>query len=462
MTTEELLKLVKAHEGYLEKNHVKLDMYEGNLLPYVTEVMRKTLSDHYFKQIEHRIIPINVLTRIIDKLSKVYVNPPLRTDEKYQEFLDTMSYKLGVDLKMSVADSFSHLFKGYALEPYIDIVKDKAVPSLRVLPYDRFIVGSTDKVNPLRANVFIKIMGKVKVLEKELDLYYAYTDNEFIPFTSDGEIYSPALEGNDGINPYGIIPFVYGNRSLISLVPTQDTDITQMTMMIPIVLSDLGGAIMFSAYSVIYGIDLKIEKMEKSPNSFWNFKSDAKSDNPRPEIGTIKTDVDIDKVLNFIKQTFVFWLETKGVRIGSLNNLDAGNGQSGIAKIIDEMDVYEIKKQSINFFKQEEKEFWEKLAIMNNKWLETYDNYEGEFVGEDFDPTITFDEPKPEISRTEFFTQIDKEYKGGYMDAPTAIAHLYPDLDEEQIKERVNGLESSNKNKNTEPVQQSNSDSDSE
>ena len=451
------LKKIEENKDNTKLNHEKLKIYEGDLLPFVKTVMRDTLSENYFRQIEHRIIPINVLTRIIDKLSKVYISPPVRKDETYQEFIDLMSDELSVDLIMSNADEFSHLFKCYALEPFIDEGK----PGVRVLPADRFTVIGEDRKNPMKVTTFIKHMGKID--SSETNLYYAYTDEAFIPFTSKGEIYVPALEGNDGVNPYGVIPFVYGNRSKLSLVPTQDTDIKQLTLMIPILLSDLAGAIMFSCFSVIYGIDLKIEKLEKSPNSFWNFKTDSKNDNAKPEIGTIKSDVDIDKVMSFIKQTFAFWLETKGVRIGSLNNVDAGN-VSGIAKIIDEMDVYEIKKQQINYFKKEEKNLWNLLAVMNNYWVVSEPDYDGKIVGEDFNPTIVFDEPRPEIPRATEFATVNAEYLGGYMEADDAISILYPDLDEAEIEERAAYLDKVNNrsmedngtsqddNKNTEPV----------
>lgn len=463
MDIKELLSFIESQKEYLEKNHQKLEMYEGKLLPYVKDVMKATLSEHYYKQIEHRLIPINVLTRIIDKLSKVYSHPPVRTDDKYQDFIDRVIDESLLDVRMGMADEFSHLFKGYALEPYVDKGKVK----IRTLPYDRFLVYSDDPVNPTRPTVFIKMMGKVKNnAGQTLELYYAYTDTEFLAFTSDGNRYEKAMEDNQGVNPYGVIPFVYGNRSLLSLIPQQDTDITQLTLMVPVLLSDLAGAIMFSCFSVIYGIDLKIDKIEKSPNSFWNFKSDSKNERAKPEIGTIKTDADIDKVLSFIKQTFAFWLETKGVRIGSLNNIDAGNA-SGISKIIDEMDVYEIKKKQITFFKTEEMELWDLLKVMNNYWVKSEEDYQSIIIGDDFAPVITFDEPRPEISRKEQFEIVDAEYKGGYMDANTAIMTLYPDLGKKEIEGRVKLLEgkdgpSQADDQNTDRVQSEDSESDSE
>ena len=457
---EKYLNYIESHKEAVSKNNQKLRIYEGELLPLVKRVMKQTLSPHYFSQIEHRIIPINVLTRIVDKLAKVYTSPPTRTDENYQEFVDYMTDDLDIDLSMSQADEFSHLFKAYALEPYVDEGKAK----MRVIPADRFLVMGEDKNNPLKVTTFIKFMGEVMGGDS---LYYAYTKDNFIPFTSKGALYMPALEGNDGVNPYGFIPFVYGNRSRLSIIPMQDTDIIQLTLMIPVMLSDLAGAIMFSCFSIIYGIDLNAEKLEKSPNVFWNFKTDTKADNPKPEIGTIKSDVDIVQVMDFIKQTFAFWLETKGVRVGSLGSTDGAGASSGIAKIIDEMDIHEIMKQQINYFKKEEKELWQKLAAMNNHWLKSEEDYKGIIVGDDFNPTIVFNEPQPRITRKEEFESVDVEYRGGYMTALEAIVKLYPDLDEEQISERALKLDEVNKrdnpigSENPELVIGSNSDTDS-
>lgn len=430
------LEEIKNRGDFIENNVKKLDIYEGNLLPYVLTVMEKTLSKNYFDKIKERVVPINVLTRIIDKLSKVYINVPTRqASDKNKEDTDLMSQlaeEMGLNICMSLADEYSHLFKGYALEPFCD--EGKAC--MRVLPYDRFLVLGRDPKNPMKVTDFIKYMGVVDTNDgKKTELYYAYTKDQFIPFTADEHEYVPALEGNDGENPIGRIPFVYGNRSRQSIVPTCDSDIIQMTKMIPIMLSDLAGAIMFQCFTIIYGIDVDSSNISMSPNAFWNLKSDAKSDRA-PVIGTIKPEADIDKVLNFIKQVLAFWLETKGVRIGSLNSMDAGNSASGIAKIIDEMDVFEVKKRQIVYFTAEEKDLWDLMKHMTEYWTKTEEEYDSGMFTDKFQASIKFDEPRPEVSRTVKIDEVDKEVKGRYMDRATAIRELNPDMSEEELAER--------------------------
>lgn len=431
------LEHIKNWEAFLKINADKLEIYDGNLLPYVDAIMQKTVSKNYYDKVKDRLIPLNVLTRVIDKLSKVYASSPQRSDERYQGFIDTVKETAAVDMKLGVADSYSHLFKGYALEPYLE---DKKI-NLRVIPFDRFLPLSLDIENPTRITDFIKFMGeRVNSKGEKKPFYFSYTDEDFFAFDSSGEELTEYYEGNEGKNLFGIIPFIYGSRSLQNLIPTQDTDILQMSKMIPVLLSDLAGAIMFQCFTIIYGIDVKSENLTMSPNAFWSLKTDNKTDS-KPVIGTIKPEADIDKVVGFIKSVFAFWLETKGVRIGSMNSIDAGNVASGLAKIIDEMDVYEVKKNQIQFFKIEEKKLWDLIAKMNNYWLKHAEGFKSEIIGEDFNPIITFDEPKPEISRDQMVTTVDKEYKGGYLDSLSAIRQLYPDLPEDEVIKRAEALD---------------------
>ena len=420
------LKQLELNRAFLKANEDRLSIYRGNLLPFVDKILKNTLSESYYSQIRERIVPINVLTRIMDKLSKVYINKPMRKAEndQFQEFVERVEKEAKLDQKMAVADVYSHLFKAYAIKPYLY----KSKIQLRVIPFDRFLPLSTDEENPTVVTDFIEIMDENK--------FFAYTADEFFAFDKDGNELKQYYEGNDGLNLYGVIPFIYGSRSEEELIPTEDTDVVQMTKMIPVMLSDLGGAIMFQCFSIIYGINVDAKNLKLSPNAFWDLKADAKSDIGNPSIGTIKPEADIDKVLSYIKQTFAFWLETKGVRIGSLNNIDAGNS-SGIAKIIDEMDVYEIKKEQITYFKDEENNLFQLLGKMNDFWIKNEPEYKGTVINEHLIVETTFDEPRPEIPRSTQVDTIDKEYKGGYLDAEGAIKALYPDLQDDEVEERA-------------------------
>lgn len=427
------------HRKYLTRNHELFDIYEGNLKPYVEKIMQSSLSDTYFSQIRHRIMPINILKRIIDKLAQVYSNDPIRTASEKQDVLDLYQSFYAVNNKMNSADEFSNLFKGYALEPFIrtDRITGESTPSLRVLPFDRFFVIGEDLIDPLNPTIFVKIMGKV-TLQKGVEemSFFAYTDTEFLAFTESGKVLDQYMVENEGVNIFGKIPFVYGNRSQYNIMPTQDTDILEMSKIIPVLFSDLGGMIMFSCFPINYGIDVDTTNLVMSPNVFWNLKSLPES-NKGGSIGTITPTAEVDKVLNYISHTLSAWLESKGIKVGSLGQLNGDNFSSGISKIIDEMDTYEIRRKQVQFFKKEEKELWKLTAIMHNVWLETGAIQSIPSLPDNWEVTVEFDEPVPYVDRRTEVETVKMEVEGNFLDQKSAIKKLYPDLTEEEVDERI-------------------------
>lgn len=453
-----LFKYIEDNKAYLNHNYEVFDIYSGNLKPYVEKIMKQSLSENYFEKIKTRVMPINIMKRIMDKLSKVYSSSPIRTSKNMQEFIDYYVNELDLDTAMNTADEFSNMFKNYALEPYVH----EGEVCLRVLPSDRFLVYSDDPIDPMRVTVFIKILGKRLVFNKKSNqyesrvIYFFYTNDEFLALDAQKEIYSPAMEGNLGVNPFGIIPIFYANRSKYNLLPIQDTDLLAMVQLIPVILSDLGGAILFQCFSIIYGVDVDVENLTISPNSLWSFKSNIES-NKEPKIGTIKPEADIEKVMNFVKEVLAIWIESRGIKAGSIGNIDATNFASGIAKIIDEMDTYELRMVAIQSFKKEEHEFFEMLQVMHNYWVSS-----GELVGQnlyngDMDLSVEFDEPKPYMSKTEQLDLLEREYRLGTVSFEYMVKELHPDWSQDQvdevlaeknseliIKEKDNGVDANN------------------
>ena len=68
-----------------------------------------------------------------------------------------------------------------------------------------------------------------------------------------GQEASEHLVDNQGLNPIGVIPFVYGKRQKSKLIPTQDTDMLAIAKAIPVQISDLGMAMMYQCFSIIFG-----------------------------------------------------------------------------------------------------------------------------------------------------------------------------------------------------------------
>jgi len=436
-----LLAYIKNHARYLEHNAVLLDVYNGNLLPLVdAAIAPPKFSQKYYEQIKERIIAINVLKRITDKSARAYVNAPQRiAEDKYAKDVAFYEDEMSINSKMQIADVYADLFKGYALEPFLH----KGRPRLRSLPFDRFLPYSDDQVDGTSVTAFIKFMGKrTRSGNRTLSVFHVYTDDEFLSFDSEGEIVREDLDGNDGINPYGVIPFIYGNRGNDMLIPTQDTDTLSLTKIIPVLLTDLSGAIMFQCFSIVYGINVDSKDLTMSPNAFWDLKGDiaAQAGGGAPTVGTIKPEADITQVLAYIMNIFTFWLETRGIRVGSVGSADGTGGASGIAKIIDEMDATELIGKSQEAFRKDEMEFWHRLQLMQNYWVANNmlsTEHRPIIWGADFKVGTIFDAPSPGVDRMTEVTTVKLERDAGFISTRNAIEMLYPDLTPDQVDERM-------------------------
>ena len=437
---KEIIEYVKEHREFILTNTQALDIYEGNLKPYVDAILKGSLSPTYYNSIKERVLPINVLQRYIDKVSTTYSKPPVRKSKnpRSQDFVDFYSSTLNINNSASIADAYSNLFKGYAWEPYIDKF---GKPALRELPFNQFLVMSDSMESPEEETIFIKFMGKRGEDDDSL-LLFVYTDTEFDAFYMGGMEASEYLVENQGINAIGTIPLLYGKRQKNRLIPVIDSDMLAITKAIPCQLTDASGAQMYQAFSIIYGIDISAENLKMSPNALWSIKSDRESDK-NPQLGVLTPTADTDKVVSFIATIFTLWLETKGVRVGSVGQLDSGNLSSGISKIIDEMDVHELKKKSQYWFKKDEEELWNiKMPKIHNYWIKSgmlNPSMLPPMMPEENDPEIVveFESPRPMISRMEEINQIKAELELGTITMRQAIKNLHPDFSEDQIEEVI-------------------------
>lgn len=430
--SKEIANYINSQRSYLKRNTELFDIYQGNLKPYVDSILRETLTSTYYNAIKRRILPINILKRVTDKLATVYSTDPTRTADSNEEILEMYENAYGFNKKMNFADEFTQLFKAYALKPQLI----DGVPMLKVLPYDRFLVRGQDIRNPLRPTQFMEFIGKIQRLEngitKEIEVWFIYTDEEFIAMDNDGGILPEFMKENEGINPFGFIPCFYGNRSEYSILPIQDSDTLELAKILPVLYTDLGGAVMFQCFSIIYGIDVDLENAKMSPNAFWSIKSDPQSEK-NPQLGTIKPQADIDKVISYIKEIFSVWMESRGIRVGALGSLSSGNLASGVSKIIDEMDTFEAKKKSIDSFTSEEKEFWKFQGKMHNAWIDMGELRGAARLPEEWVVTTDFDEPRPITDRaTEIKNNLD-EVDAEVISMDTARKNLYPNWDQERI-----------------------------
>ena len=422
---------VKDKQMDLRVNADLFNIYEGELLPYVQNALSKQLSAESYEQIKHRLAPINLLIKLIDKLSTLYSDPPTR---EVKDGNDTDSAQLAwyvenykANKVLGGANEFANLFKNTLIQPYRDSLYR---PRLRTIPSSQFVVASSDSRDPLRMTELGVIMGQ----ENGKLIIHVYTDDSFAIVDGDGKILTDRMAaiGNDGSNPIGKIPFVYDNRSSNLIMPKVETGMLALTTLFPVLISDLNFVSMFQAFSILYGINVSDKGLTFAPNAFWNFEQ--KDPELKPSIGTIKPDADIDALISLIQFEIVLWLNSRGVRPGAVANLNADNLVSGVSKIIDEMDTFDAVKDQQQEFTDVENDLWDLTFNYLHPYWSRDAEYENRAI---FTPNATVETtfvlPAPLADRGDLIDNLKKEEDAGYTTRKRNIQRLNPRFTDKEI-----------------------------
>ena len=424
-----------------------LEVYEGALQKHVEDSLRLELSPAAFKRSKERIAPINILPKIISKVSAVYSQGCIRESNGNEVDDDNMGYyetDLALDSIMGLANNYLNLFKYCAIEPFIDNGK----PNLRVLPPTQFSVWTDNKVNPLKPSVFIKFVGKVESkiqrtttegvsniqandIVREVDAYHLYSDNEFLAVDGDGNIRQDLMgENQEGVNYFGKIPFIYLSNSTNYLIPLPNSDFFQMSLLVPKLLTDLGYATMFASFSQIYTIDIESDELTKNPDSMWDLKSEE-GEGKSPAVGSIKSDVDIEKVLLLIKETLALWFDSLGMKSSSVGTIQAGGAESGISKAIDNADIDEVRSKQKPIMKKAELQLWDLLVTQHEVWGSDLEDLKP--FSNTFDPSVTYNDPEPTIDYKTKIEGAKLKLEAGLTSFKRAVQEANPDLNSEEI-----------------------------
>lgn len=451
-----IVDFIEKEADRLKNAKDKLNIYEGELLPYVEEALRNELNAQAYLRARKRIAPINFLPKVIDKLSTLYNAGISRTlkeaNTTSQEILDYYVEQLNLNNSGRISNQQLNLNKYCAWEIYIN---KNNIPKLRVLPAHQFLVYSDDIEDPTTPTVFIKMLGffnkntgmidqeTEQAIYKTVGIYKLYTENQIIVVDSEGEIRPEYMQENpEGVNPYGVIPFVYIRKSDHALLPYEDTSDVPMITLIPLLLTDLNYATQFMSHSIIYAIDAELNNPSGNPDSIWMIKSDVDPSGEgtaNAKIGTIKPEVDIEKVITLIQTQLALWLDSKNIKAQSVGGLEASNLASGISKMIDEGDTTQSIKGQMEVYRKAEYELFEKLGIIHNVWVD-----QGLLAGSEINRrindllvTTTFEEPTVIVDEKERIETIKLKEECGYTSHKKAMMEANPDLTLDEVEELI-------------------------
>lgn len=440
---EDVKNVINNAAKMLSFNKDLLCIYNGSLSEYIERDLKAQMSPQTYEQAKFRLSPINILPKIIDKLTNIYQTPVIREaqdgTEKDSAILDFYEDKLDINCSMDSANEMFNLTNMGAslIQPYVY----KGVPKLRIVAPDAYVPYSDDPIEP---NVPTDIIT-LHCDSKDKKYCWVYSAEQMYACDLDGNILGDLMISKgmqDTVNPIGALPFVYINSSRYSLSPQPDCDGMKIIKLLPLMLSDLNYAAMFQCFSIIYGINVDEENLRMAPNAFWRFKTDATSE-AKPEIGVLKPQVDYTQVLSLIESELSMWLGTKGIRASAVGSrINAENFASGISKIIDEMDTYEAREKQVKIFQKAEIDLWDLvLHKFNPYWIETQQITDIGLFTPTASVTTKFTTQLPLQTRGQIVADLQLEVASGFTSQKRAIQTLNPDLTDGEVDNLIQEID---------------------
>lgn len=436
--TKELLKVLapqvtedKSFCKEREENRRRYLMFSGSTRQVIEQHVRNEFKkQETINELLGRLVPLNVMQKVINKLAGVYKEAPLRKlqsdDEDEIAMLNKLVDGMDLNMRMKEANRFFKMNKRVLLEPYLD---DQGVPSVRVLPAHTYRVFSIQTKKKSVPNVVCKIDEVSEYLIWWSDESHWVTDYK-------GEVISDRMEKMDnkeGENPYGELQFVYINESSTSVDPIQDDDLLAVSVVIPLLLTDLVYGLKYQCFSIIWTVG-KVGNIPFNPNSVIQMEYD--DNGKKPEINTIKPNMDSDKLLNSVMALVSILLTTKNLQAGAITDQATPNSAaSGIAKVIDSAESTEDKKDQQAYFLKGESTLWKKLSNQMRYWRETKQlNAEYDFeIPEDFAVTTSFQDPQPLTSEAEKIDIAAKKVEKNFSTIKRELKKMNPDMKDEEI-----------------------------
>lgn len=410
------------------------ELYEGAIRKHAVERINKEFKDPKNQQeLAHRILEVDLVKRIVNKLSKAYSSSPNRkiigTDQD-QELYDWYVEKMDLNNAMKRADKAFNNYKEFLVYPYFS---DRSkLPALKIIDPFKYIAISEDNDDDSVATTYAVLGG---LLPNGKEKLYCADKKSFWIQDVDGEILTEELAkiGNiDGVNIYGEVPYVYGKNATAAVMPYPDESMEGIATLIPLLCADINFAVKYMAFSIVYGINMKADTFNRSPAAFVSLVKADENDETKPELGQLKPEIDIAVVFDSIMNQLDLWLNMRGITGSIVKSKDIA---SGISKMIEEADVTDqISNNQVEYIKAE-KQIFNFIKKAHEVWKDQSADFPKGSFSIDSDLMIEFERIEPIRSRGDIITEVAAEKLAGLTSTKRAVKRINPNLPDEEIDE---------------------------
>lgn len=434
----------RSNKKRIEEDQKRFLLYQGHLKEIVKDKVRREFeSQENINRLIERVIPINIVEKIVDKLAGVYNQAPMRSpvseSETDQDLIDMYSSGFKINQKMKFSNRFFKLHKHTVLEPFLDHL---GIPRLRVLPSHRYTPINKDPLQPERMTGIIKHI-KIDRDPRQTILSYWDDDQHFL-IDGEGRILIDQMrriDNENGENPFGVLPFTYISETDDgSLIPIPDDDLVTVQIVISLLLTDIAVASKYQAFPIIAAIGDEIGDQVIGPSTIVQLSAGS-------DIKAINPGYDPEKPLRFVESLLAMLMTTKNLSAGEISGkLDPNSVGSGVSKMLDQAVSTEDKMDQEEFFANAEIEMWDKFA---NNILPYYvnqnlisENWRGAF-SDDFKLSIQFAEQKPYVSDKELCETVKMKLEAGLITREMAIKELHG-VDSEKAQQIIEQIDREN------------------
>ncbi len=438
LSSKEIADIVNESENLerLARERVCYQMFNGNIRDYIYRaIINEFKLPETVKQLVKRIVPLNLIQKIVKKLAMVYRSAPSRSPvmdlESDKEFISLYEKEADVNAFQKLLNRYFKLSKHAAIESYVN---EEGAPALQVLAAHQFTPISDSKIDPTKANYMVKHISWGK--DKKSQVHIVWSNTEHYTMDGTGKIIE-APEGN--LNPYGVMPIIHIKECLDKLIPVEDDDLVSMQVAICLLLTDLSLGMKYRLWGIIYILGAKGDKFSFNPNSVLYLPRDAKGE--LPQVGSIRPEFNASEALLMVETLVGMLLSTKSLKPGSVSgNLTTQNASSGIAKMLDEAEVTDDKQDQVAFFIKEERDLFNVLKVQMNIWGDAgllNPTWMPMRLSEDFELQIKFPDMKPIQTEKEIVETEKLKLDSKLTTHRRAIMASNPELTEEEAEDLI-------------------------
>lgn len=440
---------MNAGQRYNEDT-LKYLIYNGRLKEIVAEKIQAEFEDpKQIMQLQERIVPINVIKKMVDKLGKVYKVEPIRRPMDLnpgdQDLISSHEASMMINNYMAYSNKMFKLQQQSLIKLYPDNAGNSRI---RVLPSQAFTLFSDDQVNPEKPTTVVEHM--IYDDTEENQRFAVWTDKEHYIINGKGNVVLAdmrAMNNEEGKNPYGVLPFVHINQSIDMLYPIRPTDVISVQIAICLLLSDTALAQKYLSWATLLLKGVEGEsKLRIGPGA--QISLPTNSQGQIPDASYLQPQLNSDEVLRIVDYLIEKLLSTNNISAGTvIGQLQANQSSSGVSKMLDSIESTEDIGEQRSYFINAEKELWGKLAKnilpvwIKNKQVKP--ELAGAFSS-DFELDIVFPEPKPVYSEADKIKTIAEKLKNGFITMKMALKEMNPMMTDDSIDELM--LEIKNEN----------------